>query len=45
MPDIVVQWLGEFVEEHHVDEPRYKRKREPHTPRDASKDPRGRGAR
>ncbi len=45
MPDIVVQWLGEFVEQHHVDEPRYKRKRESHTPRDAAKDPRGRAAR
>ncbi len=45
MPDLVVQWLGEFVEEHHVDAPRSKRKREPHTPRDAAKDPRRRAAR
>ena len=45
MPDIIVQWLGEFVEEHHVDEPRYKRKREPHAPRDAGTDPRRRAAR
>lgn len=45
MPDIIVQWLGEFVEEHHVDEPRYKRKRKPHEPRDQGKEPRGRAAR
>ena len=30
MPDGVAAWLGTFVETHHVDEPHYKRKREPH---------------
>ena len=33
MPDVVAQWLGDFVAKHHVDEPHYKRKREPYDPR------------
>jgi uncharacterized protein DUF3305 len=33
MPPLVAAWLGEFVEQHHVDEPFYKRKRKPHNPR------------
>lgn len=33
MPEGVIQWLGAFVDEHHVDEPHYKRKRTPHNPR------------
>ncbi len=48
MPEIVAHWLGEFVEQHHVDEPHHKRKRTPHAPRDEAdrgKDPRGRAAR
>ncbi len=45
MPEIVAQWLGEFVEQHHVDEPHYKRERKPHTPAGADGNPRGRAAR
>lgn len=33
MPDLVSSWLGEFVEQHHVDEVFYKRKRKPFDPR------------
>ncbi len=33
MPDAVAAWLADFVAEHHVDEPHYKRKREPYDPR------------
>ena len=33
MPAAVAAWLSDFVEEHHVDEPKYKRKRKPYDPR------------
>ena len=33
MPDAVAAWLADFIAEHHVDEPHYKRKREPYDPR------------
>lgn len=37
MPDVVAAWLSDFVEKHHVDEPRRKRKQ---TPQAAAEDPR-----
>lgn len=33
MPPAIVQWLGEFTERYHVDQPHYKRKRVPHDAR------------
>ncbi len=35
MPDVVAAWLHDFVQKHHVEEPKYKRKRTPHEPREA----------
>jgi len=32
MPPAIVQWVGEFAERYHVDQPHYKRKRVPHAP-------------
>jgi len=37
MPDVVAAWLSAFIEKHHVDEPRRKRKQ---TPQAAAEDPR-----
>ncbi len=42
MPDVVAAWLTDFVAKHHVDEPRYKRKRKPYDPRKAGFRPRDR---
>ena len=45
MPDMVRSWLAAFVERYHVDQPVYKRQREPHDPRkggpDSAAGPRG----
>ncbi len=38
MPDVVAAWLHDFVKNHHVDEPKYKRKRTPHEPRKGGPD-------
>jgi len=32
MPAAIRQWIGEFAERYHVDQPHYKRKRAPHAP-------------
>jgi len=32
MPEVVKAWLAEYIEAHHVDEPRYKRKNKRHDP-------------
>ena len=33
MPPAIVQWVGAFAERYHVEQPFYKRKRTPHSPR------------
>ena len=34
MPDDVIAWVQAFIDKHHVDEPFYKRKRQPNDPND-----------
>ena len=40
MPDVVAAWVDDFVVKYHVDEPRYKRKRERWDPRKRKEGPR-----
>ncbi len=42
MPDVVLAWVEDFVEAHHVEEPFKKRKRKPYDPRKGGFD-QGRG--
>ncbi len=40
MPDVVKDWLADFIAKYHVDEPFKKRKRKPFDPRKGQADPR-----